>query len=236
MQKTKERDLHVTYPDESVTEDIYQFTYDMLVDFIPPNKTVLDVGCGSGALAYRLGDKSKKVIGIDLADERISFANRMYAKPNVSFKVMDALNLSLPDQSVDVVVSVGVVHHLPLESVLKQFRRVLKPGGMIIILDVYERFYRAETRFISWYCMLHRDGLLKTLKTFGKMCGFFFRRDNMQHRKNDQARLKGFKRYYFENFKQTFSTALPGCVCTERFFPFATVYWKSILTDTSIPA
>src|SRR5215831_9113601 len=106
--QTTYEDLHVSYPDESVTETICQYAYDEVIKRIPKDKVVVDIGCGIGTLAGRIAGFSKEVIGVDVAPERIDRAKALHHADNLKFYVSDAYNLPVQDKSVDVVISFAV--------------------------------------------------------------------------------------------------------------------------------
>ena len=56
-------ELHVSYPDESVTETICQYAYDEILQRIPKGKVVVDIGCGIGTLASRIADTARSLSG-----------------------------------------------------------------------------------------------------------------------------------------------------------------------------
>lgn len=102
-------------------------------------KIVLDAGCGSGkfsAALARLG--AAKVIGLDLGEKGLAFARAQAAKvpygDRMDFRHGSLLDIPLPDASLDVVWSNGVIHHtLDYERCLAEFARVIKPGGMLYL-------------------------------------------------------------------------------------------------------
>src|SRR5450755_122556 len=96
---------------------------------------VLDVGSGTGLLAQYVADlvgPSGSVVAIDPLRLRIEIA-KWKARPNLSFKVGDAYDLSaLKDESFDVVYLNAVFHWLPEKTgPVREFFRVLKPGGKL---------------------------------------------------------------------------------------------------------
>ena len=109
-----------------------------------PGERVLDVGCGSGDLALsaarQVGSRGA-VWGIDAAPQMVEVA-RSKAKRrrlNVQFQVEAVEVLPFPDASFDVVLSSLMMHHLPGElrrRALAEIRRVLRPGGRIVIVDL----------------------------------------------------------------------------------------------------
>jgi ubiquinone/menaquinone biosynthesis C-methylase UbiE len=96
------------------------------------NKEILDVGCGTGAILRRLGNPQKNV-GVDLAPEAISFC-RQRGLNNVRQGDIHALAFS--DASFDAVICSSVLYHqwvTDLDSALREMRRVLRPGGLLLI-------------------------------------------------------------------------------------------------------
>jgi arsenite methyltransferase len=100
-----------------------------------PGERVLDVGCGTGLLAEHIADlvgPPGHVLGVDPLPLRIELAQAK-AGSNLEFKVADAYDLSsIPAAGFDVVCLNAVFHWLPEKSgPLREFARVLKPGGRL---------------------------------------------------------------------------------------------------------
>lgn len=91
---------------------------------------VLDVGCGAGALARRLATVVPHVDAFDRSPAMVAEARRT-APPNVDLQVADALTVQLPPASYDAVVSMAVLHHLPLDEALPRMAGWLRPGGVL---------------------------------------------------------------------------------------------------------
>ena len=223
--QTTYEELHVSYPDESVTESICQFAYDDVIKRIPKDKVVVDIGCGIGTLASRIAGFSKEVIGVDVAPERIERAKALHHANNLKFYVGDAYDLPVESKSVDVVVSFCVFHHLDLEKMSLEFKRVLRKGGTVFIIDIYEGFQKPSARMKTWLRMLKRDGLILTSSTFVRMLPLYLREKNREHRKNDRERMINMNRYTFKDFSEEYSKYLPGCICGEDIFPFVYCYY-----------
>jgi arsenite methyltransferase len=111
---------------------------------LEPGETVLDLGCGGGIdtiLAARAVGPGGRVIGVDLLDEMCGRARAFAAEAGVSATVElrpGAMEeIPLPDASVDVVVSNGVLNLSARKSrALAEIFRVLRPGGRISITDL----------------------------------------------------------------------------------------------------
>jgi ubiquinone/menaquinone biosynthesis C-methylase UbiE len=114
---------------------------------LSPGETVLEIGCGTGAVARaaraRLGPGGH-VFGIDPSGEMIAVARRKAARERlqIDFRVAGIEALPFPDASVDVALSSLMMHHLPADlkrTGLSEVRRVLKPGGRLVIVDFGKR-------------------------------------------------------------------------------------------------
>jgi SAM-dependent methyltransferase len=95
---------------------------------------VADVGCGPGYVTRHLNDAGVDAFGIDLSPELIALARRDY--PDLRFEVGTMTDLDLPDDSVAGVVAFWSVIHVPdraMPGVFEQFRRVLRPGGPVLV-------------------------------------------------------------------------------------------------------
>jgi SAM-dependent methyltransferase len=107
-----------------------------LVDFseVGEGNAVLDVGSGTGALAFAVRDAKKtvRVTGIDPSAAYVEHATHNNADPRVHFSTGDAQSLSFPDAEFDRTISLLVVNFIPdRERALKEMIRVTKPGGIV---------------------------------------------------------------------------------------------------------
>jgi len=95
---------------------------------------VADVGCGPGYVTGYLHDAGVDVFGIDLSPEMVAIARRDY--PDLRFDVGTMTDLDLADDSVVGIVAFWSVIHVPdraIPGVFEQFRRVLRPHGLLLV-------------------------------------------------------------------------------------------------------
>jgi SAM-dependent methyltransferase len=95
---------------------------------------VADVGCGTGYVSGYLHDVGMDVFGIDLSPEMIAVARRDH--PDLRFEVGTMTDLDLADDSVIGIVAFWSVIHVPdhaVPGVFAQFRRVLRPQGVLLV-------------------------------------------------------------------------------------------------------
>lgn len=112
------------------------------LDKLPSGTTVLDVGCGIGGSSRILArDYGFAVTGITLSPHQVRRAQELTSpEVNAHFQVDDALALSFPDASFDVVWSVEAGPHMPDKAQFaRELMRVLKPGGILIVADWNQR-------------------------------------------------------------------------------------------------
>jgi ubiquinone/menaquinone biosynthesis C-methylase UbiE len=107
----------------------YAITLDLVV-----NRSVLDLACGEGYGSKLLSHAAGSVIGIDIDSPTIESASKKYISPNLRFLTGSATSIPLQENAVDIVVSFETIEHLiDHEAMLKECKRVLKTGGLLII-------------------------------------------------------------------------------------------------------
>lgn len=113
-----------------------------LLPHLQPHHHILDVGCGRGSITMDLARlvPNGKVLGVDINPSLIEAASKQAAErsiTNIDFKVMDANDLSsLESESFDVIHEHQVLLYFPDQvEIVREFHRILKPGGMISLRD-----------------------------------------------------------------------------------------------------
>lgn len=143
--------------------ELYAPVYDFIFDWIfapgraaavrqldlEPNDSVLEVGVGTG-LNLPLYPPTCRLTGIDLSQEMLDKAIercQQLAMPNVTLKVMDATSLDFGDNEFDKAVATYTISAVPDPvAVLREMRRVVKPDGVLVILN----HFRSERRLTGW--------------------------------------------------------------------------------------
>jgi len=123
------------------------------------NKTILDVGCGSGYSSALIADEFQpaELFSFDALPEEIELARQRGVRANLF--VGDVIDIMLPSNKFDAVFAFDILHHVPeWRRALKEMNRVLKNGGSLLLheprkkaLDTLERLFKVhhpmESRF-----------------------------------------------------------------------------------------
>jgi SAM-dependent methyltransferase len=123
---------------------------------------VLDFGCGVGYHSQLF--KSGNYLGIEPISSCIDLANRKYAESNIKFLKGDHLHLkTLESNSFDLVIAIGVVHHIDNEVfnvLIKEVHRILKPGGRFTTFDPV--LHPNQSRVSEWIVKRDRGDWVRT--------------------------------------------------------------------------
>lgn len=111
-----------------------------------PGETVLDVACGTGLVSFdaaRAVGRAGRVLGVDLSDLMVEAAQARALSlglENTAFARMDAESLALPDASQDAALcALGLMYMPEPECAVNEMRRVLRPGGRMVLAVWGER-------------------------------------------------------------------------------------------------
>jgi ubiquinone/menaquinone biosynthesis C-methylase UbiE len=97
-------------------------------------RVLLDVGCGTGAFTKRLKNNNDLTLGVDISFKSVFFAKSV--ADGCYFFSGDAEDLPFRDESIDIVVFSGVIHHLPtMDNALAECFRIMKSGGEFFAYD-----------------------------------------------------------------------------------------------------
>jgi len=131
-------------------------------DYVENGDKVLDIGCGNGRLLKLLKNKRIDYTGSDIAEKLVEIAKQKY--PQNKFIVADGRKLPFPENYFDKVFSIAVLHSIPSEEfrlqILKEAKRVLKPGGLLI-LTVWDIWRKEAIMLVLKYLFLKLIGKSK---------------------------------------------------------------------------
>jgi SAM-dependent methyltransferase len=131
---------HSIYVNARHSDVHYRTIADMILRHVPsPNAVVLDFGCGEALHADRIAAGCRRLILVDAAAKiRAGLAARFAGRPAIEVRAPAEL-AELPDRSIDLVVMHSVAQYLTsaeFSALLVLFRRLLRPGGLLLIGDV----------------------------------------------------------------------------------------------------
>jgi 2-polyprenyl-3-methyl-5-hydroxy-6-metoxy-1,4-benzoquinol methylase len=102
-------------------------------------KKVLEIGCGTGYVAFTIAKKTNmQILGSDLCEPFIEEAKRTYVLPNLSFETLDFNKAAKSVNNIfDYIIGNGILHHLyyNLDEVFVTLKNLLNPGGKIIFME-----------------------------------------------------------------------------------------------------
>lgn len=121
---------------------------------------VLDCACGEGYGSRLLRAVARRVDGVDIDPAAVEHARRRYRTEGLAFHCASALDLPFPDHRFDAVVSFETLEHLAEhDELLAEFRRVLRPGGFLLVSTPDRKTYTDDTGYVNEFHVreLYRD-------------------------------------------------------------------------------
>ncbi len=120
----------------SLIKRFESYRQDVMISLLPEKGNVLlDLACGDGDLLFKVKDRFAKLVGFDIARNRIANAQKKLKGLNCILKVTDLDNgIPLEKESIDVVVcEASLQYFYDVEFILKEIHRSLKKGGIFIV-------------------------------------------------------------------------------------------------------
>ena len=139
--------LAVVYDGGIHTKHRHMKYHDFFTSRINKDDRVLDIGCGIGAVAYDVAEKSAaRVVGVDISENNIKIARERYRHPRLEYHVGDALE-TLPEEKFSVIILSNVLEHLPNRPhFLRRVQDTLQPKRVLIRVPVFERDWRVPLK------------------------------------------------------------------------------------------
>jgi len=136
------KDLHFEIDRDHFRERLLKYTrkaFSLLPGLDKPR--ILDVGCGSGVPTLELAKLSKgEVVGLDIDQSLLDELNRKIELEGLSNSVTarkcSMFEMDFPDESFDIIWAEGPISAIGFERGLREWRRLLKPGGFLVVHDV----------------------------------------------------------------------------------------------------
>ena len=123
--------------------------HNSLLKHVPRDcENALEIGCGTGAFARTLAKRCRRVVGLDLSAEMIRVARaRSGQVQNIEFELADVMTWNFPPSHFDFVCSIATLHHLEQRELLRKIKASLKPGGVLVVLDLVQSESLTEKMF-----------------------------------------------------------------------------------------
>jgi len=133
---------------------VYLLTSKIIIDWIKDNnfKNMLDIGCGYGVLTKLLHEKTNlKITAIAYDKNALEKTKKILTNTNVKIEKQNVLDMKYKDNSFNLVVSTGYTSAATLPGAMKEIKRIVKPGGMIIVdyLRFYNLYYFLSGKFFK---------------------------------------------------------------------------------------
>lgn len=149
LEATGERFLPGEMQGRIVLEHLHRYVF---ASQLVQDKVVLDIASGEGYGSFYLAKFARRVIGVDIAEEAVNHAMAKYIRANLAYQLGSCTALPLEDGAVDVIVSFETIeHHAEHEAMMRELKRVLRPGGLVVISSPDKLEYSDKPLFKNPY-------------------------------------------------------------------------------------
>ncbi|MDT7543217.1 MAG: hypothetical protein QOE33_3121 [Acidobacteriota bacterium] len=193
--------------------------HDYLLGRIPQRcRQVLEIGCGTGEFSRSLAGRAEMVLALDLSAQMIRLAGaRSKLYPNIEFVRGDVMSCQFPDDHFDCIATLTMLHHLPFVPILEKISKALRPGGVFVCLDLYQRSNLADLLFDS---IAYPANLFFRLIKTGKP------RPPRQVREAYDEHGKTDTYLTLSQVEETCARVLPGAIVSRHLFWRYSIVWK----------
>jgi ubiquinone/menaquinone biosynthesis C-methylase UbiE len=190
-----------------------------LIGHVPEQcRHILEIGCGTGTFSRLLAGRAEKVLAIDLSPQMIRLAQeRSKLYPNIDFVKGDVMAYYLLDHQFDCIATLTTIHHLPIEPILRKIRKALKPGGIFVCLDLYQRSSLNDLLFDS--VAYPANLFLRLIKTGKPRPSREVREAYIEHGKTDTYLT-------LPQIGRICADILPGAIVSRHLFWRYSIIWK----------
>jgi ubiquinone/menaquinone biosynthesis C-methylase UbiE len=118
----------------------------------------LEVGCGTGAFTRQLARRAERVVAVDLSPAMIEVAQQRSASfSNIEYLVADATTMPLPAEAFHCIASIATLHHMPLRPMLARLIAALRPGGLLLVMDLSDTSgpLNLPRNALAWFVSRH---------------------------------------------------------------------------------
>lgn len=206
-----------------------QRRYHQVLRVLPQHvNRALDAGSCSGKLSVRLAKHARHVVATDISRSMLALAKKRQNAQhdgNVDFVVADLESLPFVEHTFDLVVSNGALHHTRLSVSLPRLRKLVKPGGRMLIHDLVSSYPRLHA-YRAWHVLRALMSAPVYARSYGlhtmwRILAFRTSRAWLRHVEDDNNAW-----VTPEAFQESYSRFLPGCKF-ERLGWEMTAFWEA---------
>jgi SAM-dependent methyltransferase len=191
------------------------------------DKVVLDIASGEGYGSFYLAKFARRVIGVDIAEEAVDHARAKYVRDNLVYQPGSCTAIPLADGAVDVIVSFETIeHHAEHEAMMRELKRVLRPGGLVVISSPDRLEYSDKPSFKNPYHVkeLYFNEFQSLIETHFMNSQFF-----------GQRVLLGSTLFNQNDPQNIIFYQLDSKLDPEPSMPMP-LYWVAVASDQTLPA
>lgn len=178
---------------------------------------VFEIGCGAGEFSRVLATRAANVMAIDLSPQMIRMARQTSsAYSNIDYVIGDAMTRQFPENYFDCIATLTTLHHLPAERILPKLIAALKPGGVLLCLDLYQRATPTDLLFDS---VAYPVSLIVRLAKTGQL------RPSKELREAYEEHGKSDRYLTLKQVRELCAEILPGAIVKRHLFWRYSIVW-----------